>query len=235
MNKKPIRRVLQGPLMYLLLLAIILLAVQMLGSTPDVTPQTLSYTTLLDWVEADLRRDLGETLTAQQQEMSIDRLIIQSKTVYGRIENSVIPDAQFGSSYDFKCILPSEEQFYSDVGQIYESTLNRPVSPTEYRFEVTTALPAGTPWWMDFLPLFLSVLMFGLLWYFIMRQQTGGGKGVMSFSKSRARLTDPGENKVTFNDVAGADEEKEELQEIVQFLKDPVRFTKLGAKIPTGV
>ncbi len=56
-------------------------------------------------------------------------------------------------------------------------------------------------------------LLFGLLWYFIMRQQAGGGKGMMSFGRSRARLTDPTGNKVTFNDVAGADEEKEELRE----------------------
>ncbi|MBR0367229.1 MAG: AAA family ATPase, partial [Clostridia bacterium] len=79
------------------------------------------------------------------------------------------------------------------------------------------------------------MVLFGALWYFLMRQQTGGGKGMMSFGKSRARMTDPNGNKVTFNDVAGADEEKEELKEIVEFLKNPQRFTKVGARIPTGV
>jgi cell division protease FtsH len=88
---------------------------------------------------------------------------------------------------------------------------------------------------VEWVPLLVTVVLFGLLWYFLMRQQTGGGKGMMSFGRSRARMTDPNANKVTFDDVAGADEEKEELQEIVEFLKDPERFHRLGARIPKGV
>ena len=77
--------------------------------------------------------------------------------------------------------------------------------------------------------------MIALLYYFIMRSQTGSGKGMASFGKSRARLTDPKANGVTFKDVAGADEEKEELREIVEFLKNPAKFTEIGARIPKGV
>ena len=84
---------------------------------------------------------------------------------------------------------------------------------------------------INWLPLILIVLMF----MFIMRQiQVGGGKA-MSFGKSRARLLTENKNKVTFNDVAGVEEAKDDLQEIVHFLKDPKKFTKLGGRIPKGV
>ena len=235
MNKKSLRKILQGPLMYLLLLAVILLAVQMLSSGGPAAGQTLSYSELLEWVEADLRSDLGETLPADAQGKTLDRVIIQENVLVGRAENSQIAESDFGAYYDVKCVLPSEEQFYTDVSAIYQSVLGRAVSPTEYRFAVTSRLPAEDPRWMEWVPLLVTIALFGLLWYFMMRQQAGGGKGMMNFGKSRARLNDPASNKVTFKDVAGADEEKEELKEIVQYLRDPKKFTRLGAKIPTGV
>ena len=235
MNRKPVRRILQGPLMYLLLLAVILLLVNTLGSGSPVEPKNLSYTALLEWVEADLKQDIGEAVSPKQQGMTIDRVIIQQNNLIGMVEDSAIPESQFGNAYDFEAVLPGEEQFYTDVNAIYSNVLGRSVSPTEYRFEMTTKLPEPTPWWLEFLPLLLTFVLFALLWYFLMRQQSGGSKGMMNFGKSRAKLTDPSGNKVTFADVAGAEEEKEELAEVVQFLKDPQKFTKLGAKIPTGM
>jgi len=235
LNKKPLRRILQGPLMYVLLLAIILLTVNMLGTPSPVEPEKLSYTALLEWVEADLAADIGEAVPESQQGMTIEKVIIQEKQLIGLKENSKIAESNFGRQYDFYCVLPSEEQFYTDVNAIYSSVLGRDVRPTEYLFEITTQLPEGTPWWIELLPLAFSFILFGGLLYFMMRQQSGSGKGMMNFGKSRARQADPGSNKVTFNDVAGADEEKEELAEMVQFLKDPKKFTELGAKIPTGV
>ncbi|HIV29434.1 MAG TPA: AAA family ATPase, partial [Candidatus Pullichristensenella excrementipullorum] len=88
---------------------------------------------------------------------------------------------------------------------------------------------------MELLPIFILVGLMALLYYFVMRSQTGSGKGMASFGKSRARLTDPKANNITFKDVAGADEEKEELREIVEFLKNPAKFTDIGARIPKGV
>ncbi|SHF04204.1 ATP-dependent zinc metalloprotease FtsH [Alkalibacter saccharofermentans] len=95
--------------------------------------------------------------------------------------------------------------------------------------------PEQTPWWVTILPtLFLVVLM--VVFFLMFTQQSGGGGGkVMSFGKSKARLHTPSKKGVTFKNVAGADEEKEELEEIVDFLKSPVRYLELGARIPKGV
>ncbi len=93
----------------------------------------------------------------------------------------------------------------------------------------------GDPWYvMVFVQWFPMLLLIGV-WIFFMRQmQVGGGKA-MSFGKSRAKLLSENTQKVTFNDVSGIDEAKEELEEIIAFLKDPKKFTKLGGRIPKGV
>ncbi|KKC28934.1 ATP-dependent Zn protease [Caldanaerobacter subterraneus subsp. pacificus DSM 12653] len=94
----------------------------------------------------------------------------------------------------------------------------------------------GPPWWVQMLPSLFLVGVLILFWYIFMQQaQGGGGSRVMSFGKSRARMVTDKDKRVTFNDVAGADEEKEELQEIVEFLKYPKKFIELGARIPKGV
>ena len=93
----------------------------------------------------------------------------------------------------------------------------------------------GNPWYMQALFSWLPMLVFIGLWVFFMRQMQGGGAKALSFGKSRARLMSDKQAKVTFADVAGVDEAKEELQEIIEFLKDPQKFQKLGGRIPKGV
>ncbi len=92
------------------------------------------------------------------------------------------------------------------------------------------------PWWMSFLPYLLIMVVLMVVWYFMMAKAGGGGAGgVAKFSKARTRLGSDEKNKKTFADVAGCDEEKEELAEIVDFLKDPKAYTAMGARIPKGV
>ena len=99
-----------------------------------------------------------------------------------------------------------------------------------------TVAPLPKPqWWMQLLPTVVTMLIIFLLFFFMMQQSQGGGNRVMQFGKSKARLVGEDKKKVTFEDVAGADEVKEELQEVVEFLKFPKKFHELGAKIPTGV
>jgi cell division protease FtsH len=96
--------------------------------------------------------------------------------------------------------------------------------------------PMSAPWWLQILPTIGLIVVFVIFWVFFLQQsQGGGGNRVMSFGKSRARISTDDKRKVTFEDVAGADEEKEELKEIVDFLKSPKKFIELGARIPKGV
>lgn len=101
--------------------------------------------------------------------------------------------------------------------------------------EVKIQEPPSPGWWANILSSLLPILIFVLLFFFMMQQTQGGGNRVMSFGKSRARLHTDDKKRVTFADVAGADEVKEELQEIVEFLKNPKKFAELGARIPKGV
>src|SRR5213596_400681 len=94
--------------------------------------------------------------------------------------------------------------------------------------------PDANPWYAIFLQ-WVPMLLFIGVWIFFMRQMQGGGAKALSFGKARARLISEKQNKVTFQDVAGVDEAKEELREIIDFLKDPAKFQRLGGKIPKGV
>ena len=93
-----------------------------------------------------------------------------------------------------------------------------------------------TPWWVSFLPYLIIMIIFAVVWFVAMnRMQGGGAGGVARFSKARTRLGSEEKKKTTFADVAGCEEEKEELAEIVHFLKNPKQYTEIGARIPKGV
>ena len=95
--------------------------------------------------------------------------------------------------------------------------------------------PEDNPWYITFLFQWAPFILFIGLWFFLMRQMQVGGNKALSFGRSRARLLTEDRKKVTFSDVAGIDEAKEEVVEIIEFLKDPHKFQKLGGRIPKGV
>ena len=124
--------------------------------------------------------------------------------------------------------------FYSDMHELIDQQLASGVlTGCDYKPGIESS------WWFGFLPYLIVILVIGAFWYLMYLRQananSGGGPGPSRFGHARTRtLADQGK-KVTFNDVAGADEEKEELQEIVEFLRDPQKFIALGARIPKGV
>ncbi len=105
----------------------------------------------------------------------------------------------------------------------------------EKSVQIEAKPPEDNPWYITFLLSWGPFILFLGLWFFLMRQMQIGGNRALSFGKSRARLLTEEKKKVTFADVAGVDEAKEEVVEIIEFLKDPAKFQKLGGRIPKGV
>jgi cell division protease FtsH len=125
----------------------------------------------------------------------------------------------------------SAEKFRTYAPPQYEGLGNKLI---ERSVEVTAKEPTTSPW-ATFLYAWAPILLMIGFWVFFMRQMQSGGNKALSFGKSRAKLSSSTQKKVTFKDVAGVDEAKEELQEIIEFLKEPQKFQKLGGRIPKGV
>ncbi|MGO1819256.1 MAG: ATP-dependent zinc metalloprotease FtsH [Senegalia sp. (in: firmicutes)] len=140
------------------------------------------------------------------------------------VENMVEGTLNDDDNTKFTSYVPEvQKEYYDEV--IEESGI-----------EVNAEPNPGTPWYIAALPTIFMILIFVVFWFVFMQKSQGGGGKVMSFGKNKAKMhkEDP-KNKITFDDVAGLDEEKEELIEIVDFLKSPQKFTHLGARIPKGV
>lgn len=137
--------------------------------------------------------------------------------------------AELKSGEKFQYTLSSVDWFRSELGPVIQEQQK---NGTLKEYDFTTR---EIPWWVNLVPYLIIIVLMGLFWYFMMNKQDGGGRGPMQFGRARAKLAQDDKRKVTFNDVAGADEEKAELQEIVEFLKNPKKFVDLGARIPKGV
>ena len=128
-----------------------------------------------------------------------------------------------------KCYIPSLTMLYEHAGDnIKEQVNNKELS-------IVTPEPETFPWWISMLPTLIIVIVMISFTLMLFKQSGGSGRNSMNFGKSKAKIHENGKTNVTFDDVAGADAEKEELVEIVEFLKSPQKFRALGAKIPRGV
>ena len=142
-------------------------------------------------------------------------------------ENELTMTMRDGSKFTYQ--IPSLEIFYYDLGETIRQQRAAGTLTQDFAEKMTM------PWWTAFLPYLIIIVLFGLFWYYMMNKQDGGGKSAMNFGKSRAKMVSSEDQKVTFQDVAGADEEKSDLQEVVEFLKAPKKYLQLGARIPKGV
>ncbi len=140
----------------------------------------------------------------------------------------------------FSYVLQDRDRFYEDC-YVYVTAYNEKAAAADSKLEplqYDLKEPTQIPFWVGLLPYVAVIGLMIFLFIYVMKEfgSKGAGGKINSFGKAKARISTPDtKNKVFFHDVAGAEEEKEELQEIVEFLKDPVKFTKLGAKIPHGV
>lgn len=153
---------------------------------------------------------------------------------YTKVQQGQVASAQIIINdliYNIKGTLKDGSKFLttapkeSDIIQIMQAN----------KVDFTTEPEPPPPWWTALLTTLFPIIILIAFLMFIMNQSQGGGGRVMQFGKSKARLMTGEEIKVTFKDVAGADEAKEEMQEVVEFLKNPQKFIKIGAKIPRGV
>ena len=222
MNRKPSR----GILGYFALIGtLLLIAILLNGGLNRTVSKRIEYPDLLKAIS----------------EGEVGRVAIRGNSLVGvydgKNRQTMTADADFPErSYDFETTIGDD--FIDTVRQIEANKKNVELSEmTEDKLSVKIQYraPVTIPWWYEFIPYLIMLGIMALVWFLMMRAQGGGNGRVMSFGRSRARMQDPSKNKITFADVAGADEEKEELQEMVDFLKNPRNYTELGARIPKGV
>ena len=214
------KRNFKTPLIYIAILAVIIYLLT--GLEPaNAGAKELSYNDFLSLV----------------REEKVKAVNITETTLVGVRTDTEIAEKSFPEKYDFYVIIPSVDQYGKDIAAIRAEKLGKNVddiTPLDYGFTSATSLPPEPSFLEVILPYLIIFGAFGIFYYFMMQAQ-GGGKQMMSFGKSRARTQVDMRNKVTFDDVAGADEEKEELREVVEFMRSPRRFTEMGARIPKGV
>ena len=210
---------------FILIGTLLLIAILLNGGLNRTVSKRIEYPQLLEAI------DKGE----------VGRVAIRGSSLVGVFDGKNRPtltaDVDFPErSFDFETTIG--EDFIETVRQMKANKDGKALTDITVKdldFKVEYRAPITIPWWYEFIPYLIMLGVMALVWFFVMRSQGGGNGRVMSFGRSRARMQDPSKNKITFADVAGADEEKEELQEMVDFLKNPKNYTEVGARIPKGV
>ena len=214
----------KGWIGYLIVLAAFLAVALLLnGSGLEMQSREVTYAQLWEMI------DKGE----------VKSVAIRGTSLWGLRTDSAVLESRFPErDYDFEATITDIESFREEAYKRQAKVLGvnpDSVGDGDLTFTIIPMAPETVSIWVSLLP---SLLSLGLMVFFmvmLMRSQGGGNGKVMNFGKSRARVNDPSKNKITFADVAGADEEKEELQEMVDFLRNPKTYIEMGARIPKGV
>ena len=213
----------RGWMSYIVVLGIFILIAVLINSGMMQEDRTLTYTELWEKIEA------GEVKT----------VAIRGTNLWGLYKDTDIREEKFpAQDYDFEATIADRESFLEEAVKREAKKQGKSpdmVSEQDLDFGIIPLPPLTIPWWYELIPFLLTLVLLGGFWFLMFRSQSGGNGKVMNFGKSRARVSDPSKNKVTFDDVAGADEEKEELQEMVDFLRNPRTYIDMGARIPKGV
>jgi cell division protease FtsH len=198
----------------------------------DLTFYLLIFLILVATVLTLQNMDAGQSLSYADIRALFERQQVETVEVDGNTLVLTLKDPYNGKdqvTYDLYSFEIFHEDFNSLIVNQWENGI---ISDYDYPDNPTP------PWWQSILPYVALTVLFGILWYFMFLRQAGGGTGAdrpARFGRARTRTLEESGSKVTFDDVAGADEEKEELREIVEFLRDPKKFIALGARIPKGV
>ena len=175
------------------------------------------------------------------QDGKVEYVAVRGQNLYGLYYDSVRSYSEFPDSYDFYCVIGSDfldtlrTMAAADAGVDRAMISEGNLVFSGKSLDIIYLAPLTTPWILEWLPFILMIGLMLFFWWFLMRQQMGGNGKVMNFGRSRAQMSDPSKNKIRFADVAGAVQEKEELKELVDFLRNPRTYLALGARIPKGV
>ena len=183
-------------------------------------------------INADTKLEYSEIIDLFYED-KVEKFEISSRNV---LTVKTIPekteDGQIAEGKTYTRTLRSVELFLYDIKDYLDGHREGKIQNLQ-TYDI--AEPAKTSWLLSFLPYIIVIVVMIVFWIFIMNKSGSGMGNIANFGKSRARMAEPDKKRVLFSDVAGADEEKEELREIVEFLKNPDKYRKLGAKIPHGV
>jgi len=168
----------------------------------------------------------GTYKTADNKTQQAEEIFYSDGVVYVLVVGSEVKE-KFPDYCDYYFYCSSYD--YSEI----KTMINEKVDAGEWLSISYDQASTNTPWILDYLPTIIMILFSALIFFFFFKMISGSNKSTMNFGKSRARAYMS--NKVKFSDIAGADEEKAELEEIVEFLKNPAKFTSLGARIPKGI
>ncbi|HEL2058545.1 TPA: ATP-dependent zinc metalloprotease FtsH [Streptococcus suis] len=225
MNKQPNKGFIRNPFLIILIIATLITGFQFMNAGSQVATQEISYSTVLE----ELKNGNVTELTYQPNSSIIE--------IKGTYKNAVEAKSELASS--IKLFQVSDTQTYKNFTSTIlasDSTLSTLQSlADEQGVDVTIKPESSNSLWLNILLNLVPLVLFGVFFMMMMNQGGGGARGAMNFGRNKAKALEQSNIKVRFSDVAGAEEEKLELVEVVEFLKDPKRFTKLGARIPAGV